>query len=157
MSNKHARLVAAVSDAKEAQGFTWKQIATMGGVTQGTISSVINQGVTMKDERWKMICEGLGLDYDETVADMPAPTTHHGEGQGAAADVQQDAPVCCDNAADDGLLTIRADRDSLFLLAMYTEGRLAKDIEAGMKVDPMKLWGILDALKIIKDSTLLPE
>ena len=31
MSGKHARLVAAVSDAKEAQGFTWKQIATMGG------------------------------------------------------------------------------------------------------------------------------
>ena len=29
--NQHARLVAAVSDAKEAQGFSWKQIATMGG------------------------------------------------------------------------------------------------------------------------------
>lgn len=169
MSSKHARLVAAVSDAKEAQGFTWKQIATMGGVTQGTISSVINQGVTMKDERWRMICEGLGLDYDEIVADMPVATAssvspqadchlpHPGEGKETAAKVQQDAPVCCDTAADDGLLTIRADRDSLFLLAMYTEGRLAKDIEAGMKVDPMKLWGILDALKKIKDSTLAPE
>lgn len=71
MSSKHARLVAAVSDAKEAQGFTWKQIAIMAGVTQGTISCVINQGVTMKDERWKLICEGLGLDYDDIVADMP--------------------------------------------------------------------------------------
>ena len=111
----------------------------------------------MKDERWRMICEGLGLDYDAIVADMPAPTAHHGEGKETAAEVQQDAPVCCDNAADDGLPTIHADRDSLFLLAMYTEGRLAKDIEADMKVDPMKLWGILDALKVIKDSTLLPE
>lgn len=163
MSSKHARLVAAVSDAKEAQGFTWKQIATMGGVTQGTISSVINQGVTMKDERWKLICEGLGLDYDEIVADMPvaaalspadAGALPEGEPLKDAAEVQQDAPVCCDNAADDGLLTIRADRDSLFLLAMYTEGRLAKDIEAGMKVDPMKLWGILDALKKIKDAAI---
>lgn len=71
MSSKHARLVAAVSDAKEAQGFTWKQIATMAGVTQGNMSTVINQGVTMKDERWKLICEGLGLDYDEIVADVP--------------------------------------------------------------------------------------
>lgn len=26
----------------------------------------------MKDERWKMICEWHGLDYDDIVADMPA-------------------------------------------------------------------------------------
>ena len=35
MSSKHDRLVAAVSDAKEAKGFTWKQIATMGGGNAG--------------------------------------------------------------------------------------------------------------------------
>ena len=43
------------------------------------------------------------------------------------------------------------------MLAMYAEGRIAQDIENGMKVDPMKLWGILDALKKIKDRTLMPE
>lgn len=166
MSSKHARLVAAVSDAKEAQGFTWKQIATMGGVTQGTISSVINQGVTMKDERWKLICEGLGLDYDEIVADMPEPgkplpiadagIPAKGEALEDAAKVKQNEGTCCDSAEENGLVNVQANRDSLFLLARYTEGRLAEDIEAGMKVDPMKLWGILDALKKIKEKAILP-
>lgn len=72
MSSKHARLVAAVVDAMEAQGFTQKQVATMGGCTQSMLSQAINQGVTMKDERWRLICEGLGLDYDDIVADLPA-------------------------------------------------------------------------------------
>ena len=31
MTSKHARLVAAVTDAMAAQGFTQKQVATMGG------------------------------------------------------------------------------------------------------------------------------
>lgn len=69
MSNKHARLVSAVADAREAQGFTWKQVAMFAGVSQGTISAVVNQGYQLKDERWKMICEHMGLDYEEIVSE----------------------------------------------------------------------------------------
>ena len=72
MSSKHARLVAAVADAMAAQGFTQKQVATMAGCTQSMLSQALNQGMTLKDERWKLICEGLGLDYDEIIADVPA-------------------------------------------------------------------------------------
>ena len=122
----------------------------------------------MKEERWRMICEGLGLDYDQIVSDVPekddtssalrAPSPQ-GEGMECASE-QDKLPM---QEAVDGLMQKvdlqkeKQDRDNLFLLAMYAEGRLAVDIEAGMKVDPMKLWGILDALKKIKDSTLSPE
>ena len=124
------------------------------------VSAALSQGVNMKEERWRMICEGLGLDYDEVVADMPEQETkddtsdkrehsHREEDPGAAGvgEIMQMVD----------LKKEKEDRDNLFLLAMYAEGRLAKDIEEGMKVDPMKLWGILDALKKIKDSTMTPE
>lgn len=166
MTSKQARLVAAVSDAKEAQGFTWKQVATMGGVSQGTISSVINSGVTMKDERWKLICEGLGLDYDEIIKppEIPASSPAGESEEKETAEIRCTPPkqVGIDSEEEReksveklmGITTIKADSESLFLLAMYAEGRLAHDIEAGMKVDPMKLWGILDALRIIKQATI---
>lgn len=155
---QHARLVAAVTDAKEAQGFNWKQIATMGGVSQGTISSAINAGVHMKEERWRLICEGLGLDYDEIIAapETAAPSLPEGESHCEPApevkvNLEEEREKVLDKQK--GLVTIKADSESLFLLAMYAEGRLANDIEAGMKVDPMKLWAILDALRIIKQAT----
>lgn len=159
MNSKHARLVAAVSDAKEAQGFTWKQIATMGGVSQGTISSAINSGVTMKDERWKLICEGLGLDYDEIIA--PPDLSEHRSDVAMQVQKQPEAPTetiqedqpCEPPKEGAGITTIQAESESLFLLAMYAEGRIAADIETGMKVDPMKLWAILDALRTIKKAT----
>lgn len=69
MRNKHERLVSAVTDAREAQGLTWKQVAMFAGVSQGTISAVVNQGYQLKDERWKMICEHMGLDYEAIVSD----------------------------------------------------------------------------------------
>lgn len=157
-SNQHARLVAAVSDAKEAQGFNWKQIATMGGVQQSAISNAINNGVQIKEERWRMICEGLGLDYDEIIAEpeTPTPSLHEGESHcepapEAKINIGEEREKALDKLK--GLVTIKADGESLFLLAMYAEGRLADDIEAGMKVDPMKLWAILDALRIIKQAT----
>lgn len=164
MSSKHARLVAAVTDAMAAQGFTQKQVATMGGCTQGMLSQAINQGVTMKDERWRLICEGLGLDYDEIVSDLPAererftlreaPAAVHAEEHHASEPAEN-----CGEKEEPAMEEPRssADKDNLFLLAMYAEGRIAKDIEEGMKVDPMKLWGILDALKKIKDRVLMPE
>ena len=178
MSSKHARLVAAVADAMAAQGFTQKQVATMAGCTQSMLSQALNNGVTLKDERWKLICEGLGLDYDEIVADVPAERERFtleepassvspqadchlpqvGEGKERAAPVEETrggTDVLCD--AEERPAIGKQDMENLFLLAMYAEGRLAQDIESGMKVDPMKLWGILDALKKIKDRTLMPE
>ena len=196
MSSKHEKLVAAVSDAMAAQGFTQKQVANMGGCAASMISQALNQGVTLKDERWKMICEGLGLNYDDIVADMPQKTASSVSPQadchlpikvGQKPDEQErlladrhakpEAAVRQIQAAPgEGKETVspvkncggtevplseehnsKEDRDNLFLLAMYAEGCLAKDIEAGMKVDPMKLWGILDALKKIKDNALKPE
>lgn len=112
----------------------------------------------MKEERWRMICEGLGLDYDEIIAEPETPTPSLPEGESPlepAPEVKINIGKEREKALDKlkGIVNIKADGESLFLLAMYAEGRLANDIEAGMKVDPMKLWAILDALRSIKQAT----
>lgn len=160
MSGKQARLVAAVSDAMAAQNFSQNNLARASGVSQSMISAAILGKYDLKEEKWRMICETLALDYDEIIADIEVPPTSP---YGEATSIEREAEK--ENISEESVRgTIvplseetKEDRDNLFLLAMYAEGRLAKDIEDGMKVDPMKLWGILDALKKIKDSTLKPE
>ena len=135
------------------------------------MSSAINQGYTLKDEKWRLICEGLGLDFEQIIAppepeqvsnaapaqerELPSYPAPESVQQTAPAEPAPSAPVQLDpNVVPPGMTIVCAERESLFLLAMYTEGRLAVDIEQGMKVDPMKLWAILDALKAIKDASM---
>ena len=72
MTKKHARLASAVADAMLAQGFTQKQVATAAGITQSALSSAISGRYDIKEENWKMICENLGLCYEDVIAD-PEP------------------------------------------------------------------------------------
>ena len=107
-----------------------------------------------------LLCRGF-LCWGGTSSVSPQADCHLpqvGEGKESAAPVEETrggTDVLCD--AEERPAIGKQDMENLFMLAMYAEGRLAKDIESGMKVDPMKLWGILDALKKIKDRTLLPE
>ena len=73
MSTKQARLISAVSDAMNAQGGKAVDLAKASGSSQGTISSAMSGKAQMKDERWRMICEYLHIDFDEIVADVAPP------------------------------------------------------------------------------------
>ena len=160
MTSKQARLVAAVSDAMAAQNFSQNNLARTSGVGQSMISAALLGKYDLKEEKWRMICETLALDYDDIIADVELPPSSPcGESTSLEREAEQESA----HEETRGVATVllreqtKEDRDNLFLLAMYAEARLSKDIEAGMKVDPMKLWGILDALKKIKDNTLQPE
>lgn len=149
MTSEHNRLAAAVSEAMAARQLPQSNLARASGVTQSMISGALLGKMTLKEEKWRLLCETLGLNYDAIVAssdDAPSDL----EDPSAASDVRPDEP-CATRPAN------TQNEDNLLLLALYAEGRLAKDIEAGMKVDPMKLWGILDAVKKIKDRNIAPE
>lgn len=161
MSSKHARLVVAVVDAMAAQGFTQKQVATMGGCTQSMLSQAINQGVTMKDERWRMICEGLGLDYDEIVSDLPAERerfTLREETPVVKAEDRQAAPVekcggtevpLSDAHATEDDEAARANR----VLTSYLAGHLKEDMRKGMDIPLEDLYILLDTCKKMLHAT----
>lgn len=72
MTKKHARLASAVADAMLAQGFTQKHVATAAGITQSALCQAISGKYDIKEERWRMICENLGLCYEDVIAD-PEP------------------------------------------------------------------------------------
>lgn len=71
MSNKQARLIAAVKDAMEARGVKAAELARVCGCSASMISTAMSGKGQMRDERWRLCCEHLKLDYDEIVADMP--------------------------------------------------------------------------------------
>ena len=162
MSSKHARLVAAVVDAMEAQGFTQKQVATMGGCTQSMLSQAINQGVTMKDERWRLICEGLGLDYDEIVSDLTAERerfTLREETPVVKAEDHQAAPVeNCGRDTEVPLSDAHATEDDEAaranrVLTSYLAGHLKEDVRKGMDIPLEDLYILLDTCKKMLHAT----
>lgn len=162
MSSKHARLVAAVTDAMAAQGFTQKQVATMGGCTQGMLSQAINNGVTMKDERWKLICEGLGLDYDEIVADLPEERerfTLREETPAVKTEDRQAAPAeNCGGGTEVPLSDAHATEDDEAaranrVLTSYLAGHLKEDVRKGMDIPLEDLYILLDTCKKMLHAT----
>ena len=82
MSNKQARLVAAIEDAMDAQGISQNTLGRKSGVAQSMISAAILGKYDLKEEKWRLLCEALGLDYDEIVEGPEVETPH----QSAAAD-----------------------------------------------------------------------
>lgn len=73
MSTKQARLVAAITDAMEAQMISQNTLGRKSGVAQSMISAAILGKYDLKEEKWRLICEALELDYDEIIAD-PEPS-----------------------------------------------------------------------------------
>lgn len=111
MSNKQARLVYAVQKAMQAQGFSQNNLARVSGVPQSMISAAILGKYDLKEEKWRLLCEALALDYDQIVEgpepeeipvqEAPAPVTEATEPatDEPAAEVQQEEEICCDTAA----------------------------------------------------------
>lgn len=90
MTAKHARLASAVADAMLAQGFTTKQVATFAGCTSSAISSALSGKYDLREERWKLICENLGLDYDEIIKD-PEPELPPSSPRGESTSLEREA------------------------------------------------------------------
>lgn len=67
MSTKQARLVAAIADAMEAQGISQNTLGRKSGVSQSMISAAILGKYDLKEEKWRLLCETLGLDYDAVI------------------------------------------------------------------------------------------
>ena len=72
MTAKHARLASAVADAMLSKGCSTKSVAVFAGCSPSVISNALSGKYDMREERWRLVCENLGLDYDEIIKD-PEP------------------------------------------------------------------------------------
>lgn len=130
--SKHEKLCAAVQEAMAAQGFNQKQVAAFAGISSSMISTAFNQGIPLKEERWRMICEGLALDYDAIVDDTP---------------VQEDpAPMEePENTHGGGEETVTTP-DENRVLASYLLGHLEEDIRHGTDMPLEELYTLLNTV-----------
>lgn len=150
MSHKQARLITAIKDAMEAQGVKACDIARASGSSAGTISSAMSGKAQMRDERWRMICEYLHLDFDEIVADPPISP--------AFCDCKEDSTVKAiavkpseESVDSDGeLIQARRQMDKLnvdcMVLAAYAAKHLEEDIRHGMEIGVRDLQILLNAV-----------
>lgn len=134
MSPKLMRLVTAVKTRANDRGLLQKDLAGFAGITQGTMSTALSGNGQISEEKWRIICEKLDLDYDAIImGDEPEDVQEHEETEG---------------------LMVEAEQEDLFLLVQYLEGRLATDVKAGMDVDLEKLHRLLKTMYALKDAAL---
>ena len=67
MTRKHRLLKAAVMAAMAEQQISQNTLARKCGVGQSMISAAFLDKYELKEEKWRLICEALGLDYDAIV------------------------------------------------------------------------------------------
>lgn len=151
MTKKHARLASAVADAMLAQGFTQKQVATAAGITQSALCQAISGKYDIKEERWKMICENLGLCYEDVIAD-PEPEVAKEtplEIRGGGTTV----PVIAEEAERMEALDFNQEEKRLLdVVARYLAGHLKEDISKGMDIGLEDLYTLLDVCKRMQDA-----
>lgn len=177
MSNKQARLVYAVQKAMQAQGFSQNNLARVSGVAQSMISAAILGKYDLKEEKWRLLCEALALDYDAIIEEpvpeeqfeAPALVTEETEPitkeiepvteetdpvtKEPAAQVQQEAPICCENAAENSggaepaRLVMVLDKPQARIIAEYMAAKLRDDLCKGTLMPLEDLYTLLSHVK----------
>ena len=146
MSSKQARLIAAVADAINAQGITQRELAQCAGTSASQLSLAMGGKTQMSEEKWRMICERLGLDFDEVIAD-PEPEETELE---SAAERQSEAGDACERATIYSG-RIRCEREQRAnVLADYAERKIGEDIRAGVNVEQRDMWKLLEAVRELR-------
>lgn len=139
MGDRQQRLLKAVRDEMFAQGLTNKQMAAAIGTSNGHWSMSINGQHNMAEEKWRMACEKLGLDYDAIIMEKTEPEpAEEKQGEPDVEPEQEEAPV---SEADDDLTY-----DNI-ILADYALEKLRLDIRQGTDMQPKRLYELMRAIE----------
>lgn len=146
MSKKQAALIRAIKAAQEAGGYMQKQLAVMACTSPGNICSALSGAGSMSVEKWRLLCEGLALDYDAIIAE--AENT-------PAAEVQQEEPVRCESAAP-VCEEIAPECESPAkisgggIVSDYLERKLAEDLRNGTGMPIGEMCVLLDYMRVLR-------
>lgn len=148
-----------VQMALETRGYTQKELAAKIGITASMISAALAGKAQMKEERWRMACELLGLDYDEIMGyKVPVETIAPAEAEEETALDEAQTPAETANPvnpakdqADDGIDQRMV--DNIRIMCAYVEGKILEDIKrGGWSPDMDRLRGLLDAVCDLRDA-----
>lgn len=140
MSNKQIRLISAVKDAMERRGVNGAELARHLGVTNSMVSIALAGKSSLREERWKMACEYLNIDYDDIVNDLPGVSQDSEEDNDGKHAMANDIPSQLATSAETEKL-----RSDNMILAAYAKKHLSEDIKNGMDIGIWDLRILLNA------------
>ena len=156
MTEKQERLIRAIRGAQEAGGYMQKQLAAMACTSPGTLSYALSGQGTMSEEKWRLLCEGLALDYEAimaedkpkrfTFADTPGETPHHMPEAAVQENPVEEAPVAYVNAEK-----VRADlAREADVVAKYLAGKLREDLTSGTDMALEDVYTLMSWVKSLQ-------
>lgn len=128
-------------------GYTQKDVAAKIGITQAMLSQALAGKAQMREERWRIACEMLGVDYDEIMECKPSVAQANNLTEAEAPTVEAQAEPAEGSPLDPRLA------HNLEIMCAYTEGKIVEDIRhGGWTVDLDKLRGLLDAVCDLREA-----
>lgn len=152
MTNKQARLVSAITDAMEAQGLSQANLARIAGMSQGGVSLAMSGKTNCREEKWRIMCEALALDYDEVVKDeeMPAEACEGVDDEEAADEESQSADNVHTAPARHTKVEKTGEPSPNEVCAKYLKAKLQEDIRKGTEMPLVEIYILLDHVMRLK-------
>ena len=147
MTEKHKRLACAVNDAMLAKDYSTKHLAAFAGCSPSVISNALSGKYDMREERWRMVCESLGLDYDEIIKD-PEPEEIPVEETASSAENEDSHSA----EPEEDLPLNDEERSTLAVAARYMAGHLKEDIRKGMDISLEDLYTLMTFCKKMQEA-----
>lgn len=145
MTEKQNRLIRAIREAQAAGGYQQKQLAAMAGTSPGTLSSSLSGNGTMSEEKWRLLCEGLALDYDAIVAEENPQRFNHG----IPAEEEQPATTAEDVYINAEIVRADLARETC-IVAKYLAGKLREDLSKGTEMPLEDVYTLLSWVKSLQ-------
>lgn len=153
MSPKVERLIKAIREARDMQGLLDKDLAVAAGASQGTISVAMAGKAGMSEQKWRLICERLGISYDEIVADPDEDAAR----SMVEMYVQDSSSACADTPVGGGEVSKSdtADTHSSMVVARYLADKIKRDIAQGTDMALDDVWTLLDFVRRLQASDVM--
>ena len=126
MGDRQKRLIETIQDAMFARGITGGQMAAAIGTSHGYWSQAMNGKTNMQEEKWRIACEKLEMDYDKLIMDEVKPEPDSEQRKMAnRSELEHDVAV----------------------LACYAKECLEKEFRAGVTMTPGRLYDLMRAVE----------
>lgn len=142
---KQEKLIEAIREGMERQGFDQKRLASAAGVTQSMVSMTLKGNYDLKEEKWRALCGALALDYDAIVAEPDVDYAAIAEAVCSMAESAESAGRAMETMVESTTATrATAMPGGLDIVARYVAGKLREDIRHGTDMSLAELRVLLD-------------
>lgn len=147
INSTQARLIAAVKDAMEAQGIKIKDIASAARTSSSYVCDVMGGRCNMSKGKWELICDRVGLDYEQVISDLPqVEGAEHAETLAQEVPQQPIRKKTKRKSKQDPSAMTPLEFDCM-ILANYAKLKLDEDIKMGVEMSFESLFVLMQSIR----------